>query len=239
MLILVGVTINVALNGGLFGKAKDATFKTKISQIQEGLLVKKAELVADNNGKEPIYNLAINDLDIANELKDEYGSKLKIGADGKLYYDSKVVTNASDQNQLEAVGINKYVEPPTGDSYTFTLADVIAMEGMTFSDGFFKIPFDNFWPDIISNELRNSGTSHPIYPDMMKIYNVTCSDLTIEDKSSQNPENAIFYRGFVLYNMGTEMWLLVKLSGNESGNSEYIDQTNWELYKDLSFTITK
>ena len=84
MLILVGVTINVALNGGLFGKAKDATFKTKISQIQEGLLVKKAEIVADNNGKEPTYNLVINDLDIANELKDEYGSKLKIGADGKF-----------------------------------------------------------------------------------------------------------------------------------------------------------
>ena len=41
MLILVGVTISVALNGGLFGKAEEAGSKTKISQIQEALTLKK------------------------------------------------------------------------------------------------------------------------------------------------------------------------------------------------------
>ncbi len=35
MLILVGVTINVAMQGGLFGKAQEAKTKTEEAQIQE------------------------------------------------------------------------------------------------------------------------------------------------------------------------------------------------------------
>ena len=108
MLILVGVTINVALNGGLFNKAEEATTKTKIAQIQEALTIKKAEVLAEHNGKTPAdYGITINSLDISAELKTEYGSKLIIGKDGKLYYDASVVTNATEQNEFKELGIGE------------------------------------------------------------------------------------------------------------------------------------
>ena len=149
---------------------------------------------------------------------------------------SKVVTNASDQNQLEAVGINEYVEPPTGDSYTFTLGDIVP-KGI-WSDMGLSVPLTSFWSDTTPDELKNSGTSHPIYPDMMKIYNVTCSDATIPNKSSEDP-NGSFDRGYVLWNMGENMVLNIKLTTADVSELEYINKTNWEQYKDLEFTITK
>ena len=47
MLILVAVTISVALNGGLFQKAKDARDKTVEQQVAEAATVAKAELLTD------------------------------------------------------------------------------------------------------------------------------------------------------------------------------------------------
>ena len=71
MLILVGVTVSVALNGGLFEKAKDAkeqteeaTTKTKIAQLQEALAIKEAELIADNEGVIEEYNLTLDKLNL-------------------------------------------------------------------------------------------------------------------------------------------------------------------------------
>lgn len=110
MLILVGVTITVALNGGLFNKAEEAESKTKIAQIQEALAIKKAEILADKNGKTPIdYEITISSLDIPAELKTEYVSKLKISPEGNLYYDASIVTNKEEQNQFKSMGINEYV----------------------------------------------------------------------------------------------------------------------------------
>lgn len=47
MLILVAVTISVALNGGLFTKAKDARDKTVEEQLKEAATVTKAELLTE------------------------------------------------------------------------------------------------------------------------------------------------------------------------------------------------
>ena len=47
MLILVAVTISVALEGGLFDRARDARDKTKRAQIEEALTLAKAEAMAD------------------------------------------------------------------------------------------------------------------------------------------------------------------------------------------------
>jgi len=111
MLILVGVTINVALNGGLFTKAEEATTKTKIAQIQESLTIKKAEVLAENDGKAPAdYGITINNLNLPTELKTEYGSKLVISKDGKLHYDASVVTNTEEQNLFKSMGIQEYTE---------------------------------------------------------------------------------------------------------------------------------
>ena len=46
MLILVGVTINVALNGGLFTKGRDAARLTKQAQVSEAVALAKAELLS-------------------------------------------------------------------------------------------------------------------------------------------------------------------------------------------------
>ena len=113
MLILVAVTINVALNGGLFTKAKTATLATEISQIKEQLVIKKATQIADaeQNGQAvpTSYNLTLNDLDLPETLVTKYGSKLIIGTDGKLYYNEEEVT-AVEKANLEALEVTKYEE---------------------------------------------------------------------------------------------------------------------------------
>ena len=47
MLILVGVSISVALNGGLFDNASDAARKTKQSQVSEAAALAKAEVLSE------------------------------------------------------------------------------------------------------------------------------------------------------------------------------------------------
>lgn len=47
MLILVAVTISVALNGGLFTKAREARDKTVEEQLKEAATVTKAELLTE------------------------------------------------------------------------------------------------------------------------------------------------------------------------------------------------
>ena len=47
MLILVGVSISVAMNGGLFDDARDASRQTKQAQVSEAAALAKAELLSD------------------------------------------------------------------------------------------------------------------------------------------------------------------------------------------------
>ena len=116
MLILVTVTVTVALNGGLFGKAEEATTKTKIEQVQETLTVKKAEIMADKKGVVTEYNLTVkDDLDLPTKLKDEFSNKLIIGKDGNLYYNATVVKDKEEQNTFKEMGIEEYVTPVEED----------------------------------------------------------------------------------------------------------------------------
>ena len=110
MLILVAVTINVALNGGIFTKAKDATLKTEIAQIQEQLLLAKAVKVAENNGEEPDnYGITLESLNIPDNLKTKYQNKLEITADGKLNYIEGAVTT-EEIAYFQSAGIAKKTE---------------------------------------------------------------------------------------------------------------------------------
>ena len=110
MLILVTVTVTVALNGGLFAKAEEAGIKTKISQIQDALIVKKTEKMAEKQGVVKEYNLKIEDLELPQKIEDEFSNKLIIGTDGNLYYDETIVTDTEEQNIFKEMGINKYVK---------------------------------------------------------------------------------------------------------------------------------
>ena len=125
MLILVGVTINVALNGGLFSKAESAVTQTKIEQVKEALEIKKAEILAENDGEKPKggYDLNIDKLDIPDNLKNEYGDKLTVGKDGNLYYDPAVVKDTNEQNLFKAHGINELGSKK--NSYTFTIGELV------------------------------------------------------------------------------------------------------------------
>ena len=148
MLILVIVTINMAVNGGLFAQAKDAANKTNLSQIQEALLVKKAEIIASptNGGTVPeTYDIELNDLDIPQSLKTQYAEKLTILNDGKLYYlHTNEDITAEEISYFQSAGI----EPTTAwklrgltspnvvfDTH-YVAAEVSAELGLTFySDG--------------------------------------------------------------------------------------------------------
>ena len=101
LLILAVVAIRAVQGDGIIQHAKDASVKTKISQIQEELELKKGELLAENLGEKLPYNLNLDDLKISEDLKNEYGTKLKIGKDGKLYYDPNEVTSEAEQEQLK------------------------------------------------------------------------------------------------------------------------------------------
>lgn len=47
MLILVGVSISVALNGGLFTKARTANEETRAAQVKEAMALAKADILSE------------------------------------------------------------------------------------------------------------------------------------------------------------------------------------------------
>ena len=109
LIILAAVTVSVALEGRLFNKAKEASFKTRVRQIQESVLIAKTEKIAENNGNKPVsLNISWDDLEIDSQTKAEFQQKLSINS-GKLYYNENNVT-AQEKKWLEDLGITAEVE---------------------------------------------------------------------------------------------------------------------------------
>ena len=101
MLILVGVTVTVAINGGLFEKAKESAYKTEVSQIKESLGDKIVEI---ETGTETTDNMTIADLDIPDKIKEKYKDKLIIiGKD--IYYDPANIEKDNEEAWLEEMDI--------------------------------------------------------------------------------------------------------------------------------------
>ena len=230
MLILVGVTVNVALNGGLFSKAEDATTKTKIIQIQEALAMKRGEVLADYKGKAPDdYGITMDKLNLPEELKTEYGNKLIISKDVKLYYDASTVTNTEEQNQFKEMGIQEYVEINTAETYTFTIADLVN-RGLLGSGGIILTAPENFWPDTVSEELKNSTIKGIISGVERDTYRISCSDpkyVNAFDLETNEPYTfgIYFFEGNIMFSVIGE-------------NSELVNSDNYIKYADLAFTIT-
>ena len=67
MLILVGVTVTGAINGGLIGTSQEAKYKTQISQIKEAL---EEEIINRKASKESVEDITIEDLEISDKLKE-------------------------------------------------------------------------------------------------------------------------------------------------------------------------
>lgn len=109
MIILVGVTVNVALNGGLFSSTQKAAYQTEVRTVQEQLEAEKVVKIAENDGNIPSdFGITISNLAISEELKNKYGEKLIISKDGTLYYNSSVVIDEEEQSWLEEIGIETY-----------------------------------------------------------------------------------------------------------------------------------
>ena len=182
MLILVGVTINVALNGGLFSKAEEATAKTKITQIKEALTIKRGEVLADYKGKTPEdYGIELKDLNLPEELKTEYGSKLIISADGKLYYNATTVTNAEEQNQFREMGIEEHVETNTTELYSFTLNEMDKEGAFIKATDGFVYDATKFWDAVGAEE------------DLQGKFGLNASNGKLIGEMSTNSENLKFY----------------------------------------------
>lgn len=73
MLILVGVSVTVSINGGLFNTTKESTYKTEVSQVKEAL---EEEIVQRKARRESVDNITIEDLDIPNKIRKEFKEKL-------------------------------------------------------------------------------------------------------------------------------------------------------------------
>ena len=83
MLILVGVTVNVALNGGIFNNAKEAQTKTQIASEKE-LLLSAITGTLNSNG----------DLDISKEnLENQLGQNWTVANDGAMLKCKNNTTN--------------------------------------------------------------------------------------------------------------------------------------------------
>lgn len=72
MLILVGVTINVVISGGLMNTTKRGSYQTDASMIKELLEHKKAMVAATNANdyERAINDIEIDDLDLTQSLKE-------------------------------------------------------------------------------------------------------------------------------------------------------------------------
>ena len=141
MLILVGVTITLVIQGGLFDSAKKAKYQTEISEIKDALETEKVLKVSENGGNVPMdYGITLNDLDIPDNLKNGYKDELII-SNGILYYNPDNIKEETRKNWLEEINIRPYVEP--------TSQTLVAM----FQSGDLKVgDYVSYVPDTVTEE---------------------------------------------------------------------------------------
>lgn len=189
MIILVGITVTVALNGGLFGTTQKAAYQTEVRTVQEQLEVEKVTKIAENDGNIPSdFGIIINDLSISDDLKSKYGSKLIVSKDGILYYDPAVVTDEEEQNWLEEIGVNAYSEEEIGvfEKYvlgetpgTKSLQSIMNMQDMTFIDEEGTIPDASTTVSFLNTAGSQDGAKGYIYAKYENVaYKIICDAKT-------------------------------------------------------------
>ena len=158
MLILVGVTINVALNGGLFEKGEKAAFQTEASTVKEQLEMAKALKVIENDGKllNDYSGITMDLTDLDTKTKNKYANKIVVAKNGDICYNPANVTD-QEKAWLEEIGIIQYIDGGEVEEFTFTVGEIAP--NATFEDSWIIVPASSFWDDTVSENLKNSTTS--------------------------------------------------------------------------------
>ena len=202
MLILVGVTINVVLNGGLFQKAETATYQTEASLVKEQLEIAKAIELANAEGKkiEDYSYITVEKLsNLDPKTKTKFKDIILVNSNGDVCYNPANVTE-EEKTMLEAIGINAYVnnpgggnnEPggnkpeenePTGTDYSFTLNELGEWIGQE-SEGWIIFNASNVWNKIgkdLSEESNYFYMTEGTSVGNLETDNTIFSSLTLEN----------------------------------------------------------
>ena len=222
MLILVGVTITVALNGGLFETATKAATETKKEAEKEQLLSAVVGAIG-TDGKVDSTKISLPEGFQKDDSKST-GTKLVVKGKDTLW-------------QIDLISAK--VEPYTvGDTYTFTIGE-LGSKGLLVNDGSGPaVLASNFWRNDVSDDLKKStllGADAEGNPSLS--FTITCSDSKFYNflESGLSPKGNCF--GFYSYK-------------DENDNNDYVyfffvaDDTvitndNYAAYADISFTISK
>ena len=221
MLILVGVTITVALNGGLFDSATQAATETKKEAEKEQLLSAVVGAIG-TDGKVDSTKISLPEGFTKDESK---STSSKLVVKGK---------EAVWQINLNSGEIGPYSETSTGaTTYTFTIGD-LADRGLIkdITNGPSIFTKEQFFPEEVSEELKNSIKLYMINGEEYYAYNITCSAsdygnfLDAEDKSGPP-------KTYTLLALGDQVAFMVI---NE--NAETINTSNYTNYINMSFTVS-
>ena len=219
MLILVGVTINVALNGGLFESATKAATETQKEAEKEQLLSAVVGAMG-TDGKVDSTKISLPD---GFQKDDSKSTETKLVVKGKegIYWEVNLNTAA----------IKEYSESSTGaTTYTFTIGE-LGDRGLlgNDTDSVVMCTKDQFFPENISEELKNSTLKINLDDNEILTYNVKSSYKNILTEGDGSGEPNSYY---IVLN-GDDVAFLAM---NEKG--ELITKQNYENYKDVSFTIS-
>lgn len=221
MLILVGVTINVVISGGLMNTTKRGSYQTDASMIKELLEHKKAMVAATNANdyERAINDIEIDDLDLTQSLKEQFKDKL-IVYKGTLYYLPEKVTNVEEQKWLEEIQIYKWNgESNLTDTEKATLevGDYVRYAS-TKEGGYKEMTTGGVIAYATSDETGlgwAQGISRDIYPEEWRVLKIDGNKVTLISASASNRVNRITggedsygrlnLKGEQLYNNGVEI----------------------------------
>ena len=232
MLILVGVTINIALNGGLFEKGEKAAFQTGASTVKEQLELAKALKVMNAEGKlvEDYSEITVRKLEgLDQETINKYGNVLVVNKNGDICYNPASVTD-KEKTWLEEIGIKAYVnnpganEPPTQTEYSFTLNSL--GDWGTASDSLISFSENEVWK-IIGDDLTLNNEYAMIYEEGMINFAITTNDEEFKKndylvQAICVPEDDIF-AFFVFTSTGDDFWAGDSIEERQAFLNEYGD----------------
>ena len=227
MLILVGVTISVSLNGGLFETATKAATGTQKEKERERLT--EVALASYNVSESKISDVdsLVGKLSGMGFSKDESKSSV---SNAKL-----VVQGKSTLWQIDL--ITAKVEPYR-ETYTFTVGE-LGDKGLLVNTGgtLRSISASSFWRDDASDDIKNSGTQENFLAQYLnaKAYNITCSDPKYSNRvDAEDASGGPFSFWFLVSNDGNT--IIFNIRGSEEDDD--ITNDNYQPYADLAFTIS-